>query len=88
MSEYRIPNAQKKLIAALFTDDTAIYMSYRDKLSDFEKVLSKWCAASKAKFNLKKTEILLIGEELYRRQVNSQGELTLMGMKLFWNIFG
>lgn len=67
---FKIPNAnQERLIAALFADDTTIYLSREDKFVDLEKILQKWCKASGAKFNLTKTNILPIGTKEHQQIV-------------------
>ena len=42
----------ERTIATLFADDTTVYLSEKDSFSDLQDILSKWCHASKAKFNV------------------------------------
>lgn len=65
---FRIPGEQERLITTLFADDTTVYLSEYDCYEDLELILTKWCTASLAKFNLDKTQILPIGTKTYRTQ--------------------
>jgi hypothetical protein len=62
---YNIPGITDKIIVNLYADDTTIFLSELDKYSDLETILSKWCCASGAKFNLEKTEIIPIGTKTH-----------------------
>ncbi|EIN09252.1 hypothetical protein PUNSTDRAFT_36823, partial [Punctularia strigosozonata HHB-11173 SS5] len=66
---FKIPGTEDKLIARLFADDTTVFLSEFDDFEDLQKILKKWCIASKAKFNIGKTEILPIGTPEYRETV-------------------
>jgi hypothetical protein len=66
---YNIPGITDKIIVNLYTDDTTIYLNESDKYSDLETILTKWCYASGAKFNLEKTEIIPIGTKTHRDRV-------------------
>jgi hypothetical protein len=63
---YRIPGTTKKLTTSLFADDTTVYLTAKDKFSDLQNILKKWCMASSAKFNISKTEVIPIGTSEYR----------------------
>jgi hypothetical protein len=58
-----------KIIVNLYADDTTVYLSKNDKYSTLENILLTWCAASGAKFNLEKTEIIPIGPKPHRERV-------------------
>jgi hypothetical protein len=60
------PGQEKWLIVKMFADDTTIYLSYKDNLNDLREILEEWCKASKAKFNISKTEVIPIGMPGYR----------------------
>jgi len=64
-----IPGVENKLITTLFADDTTVFLSEFDKFIDLESILDKWCIASGACFNVSKTEIIPIGNLLYRKEV-------------------
>ncbi|KAF5336214.1 hypothetical protein D9758_017782 [Tetrapyrgos nigripes] len=66
---YEIPGEKEKLIANLFADDTTVFLSAEDDFEILQKILDKWCIASKAKFNIAKTEIIPIGTATYRARV-------------------
>jgi ribonuclease HI/exonuclease III len=64
---YRVPGRDERLIVQLFADDTTVFLSERDDIEDLWKMLKQWCKASKAKFNITKTEILPIGSPEFRK---------------------
>ena len=66
---YRVPGTTKKLITSLFADDTTVYLTAKDKFSDLQNILKKWCTASGAKFNIAKTEVIPIGTPEYRQMI-------------------
>ncbi|KAI4293696.1 hypothetical protein K525DRAFT_214314, partial [Schizophyllum commune Loenen D] len=66
---YNIPGIAEKVITSLFADDTTVYMRKSDDWADLHGLLTKWCKASKAKFNIDKTKILPIGSPEYRQEV-------------------
>ena len=67
---YQIPGEKEKIAINLFADDTVFYLSEEDSLDEALKLLDKWCAASGAKFNKEKTEIIPIGTEAHREKMN------------------
>ncbi|KAG2050450.1 hypothetical protein BDR06DRAFT_843239, partial [Suillus hirtellus] len=83
---YNIPNITNKIIVNLYADDTTIFLNKDDKYSDLENILSKWCLASGAKFNLEKTEILPIGSKTHRERVISTRKLNQHDQPLENNI--
>ncbi|KAF5367955.1 hypothetical protein D9758_004520 [Tetrapyrgos nigripes] len=66
---YQIPRHAKRLIANLFADDTTVFLNADDDFNILQQILDKWCIASKAKFNIAKTEIIPIGSSTYRAKV-------------------
>ena len=63
LAGFDIPGIRDKLIVSLYADDTTIYLSESDSYAALQNILSRWCTASGAKFNLEKTEIIPIGTE-------------------------
>ncbi|EPS93790.1 hypothetical protein FOMPIDRAFT_12490, partial [Fomitopsis schrenkii] len=63
-----IPGATERLIATLFADDTTTFLRKDDSYADLMQILDTWCAASGAKFNKDKTEIIPIGLPEYRSE--------------------
>ncbi|TDL17428.1 hypothetical protein BD410DRAFT_816480 [Rickenella mellea] len=66
---FKIEGEPEKLITTLFADDTTVYLSKEDSFENLQAILEKWCKASGAKFNVKKTEILPVGGAEYRDYV-------------------
>ena len=66
----------ERTMAMLFADDTTVYLSEKDSFSDLQDILSKWCCASKAKFNVQKTEIIRVGTEAYHAEVVEKRKLS------------
>ncbi len=66
---FTIPGVRARILTALFADDTAVYLSAHDSYGTLLAVLSRWCAASRAKFNVDKTELLPLGPKDYRAAV-------------------
>ncbi|KAJ7102970.1 hypothetical protein C8R43DRAFT_833113, partial [Mycena crocata] len=66
---YNIPGVFDKVITKLFADDTTVYLAAEDKFEDLQAILDKWCAASRAKFNVGKTEVIPIGSLEHRSTV-------------------
>ena len=72
---YDIPGSNTTVKINLYADDTTVYLSASDKYSDLEKLLTVWCKASGAKFNLEKTEIIPIGSTAHRERVYNSRKL-------------
>ena len=72
---FEIPGVNEKLAVNLFADDTVLYLSKNDRMDDVQRILDKWCAASGAKFNKEKTEIIPIGTEAHREEINRTRKL-------------
>jgi ribonuclease HI/exonuclease III len=66
---YEIEGRDEKLIVNLYADDTVVYLSENDRYSDLNNILDRWCAASGAKFNTTKTELIPIGPPNFRNRV-------------------
>ncbi|KAI0037493.1 hypothetical protein FA95DRAFT_1529454, partial [Auriscalpium vulgare] len=73
---FKIPGLLNKLVINLFADDTLLYLSAEDKYEDVTEILSRWCAASGAKFNILKTEIIPIGTPEHRANVVATRKLN------------
>lgn len=67
ITRYAITN--RKVKVNHYADDTMVYPSNSDCYSDLKSTLKTWCKASRAKLNLKKTEIIPIGTETHRTHV-------------------
>ena len=65
----RIEGDVERLITTLFADDTTVYLSENDNFGKLQEILQKWCRASGANFNVKKTVILPAGTPEYRNTV-------------------
>ena len=65
----KLDNQEERIIVSLFADDTTVIMDSEDKYKDLMEILTEWCKASRAKFNLDKTEVSPIGTPEYRKQV-------------------
>ncbi|KAJ7574604.1 hypothetical protein C8J56DRAFT_802567, partial [Mycena floridula] len=77
---------QERLIATLFADDTTTYLSEFDSFGDLEEILDTWCKASRARFNISKTETIPVGSRNYRKRLLESRELTPGGPKIPANI--
>jgi len=66
---YSIPGVTQKIIVSLYADDTTIYLLKTDSYSELLKILTKWCTASGAKFNIEKTEVIPTGTKPHRQHV-------------------
>jgi hypothetical protein len=74
---FQIKSAVDRLVTTLFADDTTVYLSEHDQFENLQSLLNKWCRASGAKFNIKKTAILPVGTPAYCRQVLETRKLSL-----------
>ena len=61
-----IPGSINNLITKLFADDTTVYLSEKDSFDKLQQILTEWCIASRAKFNIEKTKCIPIGTKKYR----------------------
>ena len=64
-----------RLIVSLFADDTSVFLSKFDSFLDLEGILSTWCLASGARFNVHKTVIIPLGPEDYRHSLITSRKL-------------
>ncbi|KIY45123.1 hypothetical protein FISHEDRAFT_67098 [Fistulina hepatica ATCC 64428] len=76
LNGYDIPGTESRLIVKMFADDTTVYLSERDDYNRLSHILSEWCAASKAKFNIEKTVIIPIGSPEYRTSVKTRRKIN------------
>lgn len=87
----KIPGQATRLVCKLFADDTQVYLSSRDDFARTMQIADRWCLASTAKFNARKTEILPMGTPAYSRSVietrtvdgRGVGGLLPQGAKIF-----
>ena len=82
LAGFDIPGIREKLIVSLYADDTTVYLSESDSYATLQNILSKWCMASGAKFNLEKTEIIPIGTEEHRERVITSRKITINDLPL------
>ncbi|KAI0654610.1 hypothetical protein C8Q70DRAFT_925301, partial [Cubamyces menziesii] len=73
---FPIPGHHERLVAKLFADDTTVFLSEDDSYTDVEALTSTWCAGSRAKFNLHKTEVIPIGTPEFRARLTRTRQLT------------
>lgn len=64
-----ISETEEKLITKLFANDIMIVLSENNDFAILQKILDDWCIASKAKFNVGKTEVISIETEEFRGSV-------------------
>ncbi|KAF9497964.1 hypothetical protein BDN71DRAFT_1386540, partial [Pleurotus eryngii] len=79
---FNIAGMENRLIVKLFADDTTVYLSEWDRFEDLEEILNDWCRASKAKFNISKTEIIPIGTPEYRKCVVDKHRIGLLSEEI------
>lgn len=65
---FRIPDHCEKLIMTLFADNTTTFLSVDDDLQALEDILDDWCIASRARFNMAKTEIISLDVKKFREE--------------------
>ena len=51
----------ERLIATLFANNTMVYLSKDNDLASFQDILTRWCDASKAKFNTPNMVVIPVG---------------------------
>jgi hypothetical protein len=66
---YQIPGSNDDLKTTLFADDTTVFLAEGNSYDELLAVLTLWCRASGAHFNVNKTKILPIGEKGYRDHI-------------------
>lgn len=72
LTGFEVPGLETKILINLYADDTTVYMSESDKYTTLENLLTTWCKASGAKFNLEKTEIIPIGSRQHRTRITTE----------------
>lgn len=65
---FNIPGVRDRILAALFADDTVVYLHEDDDYGDLVHILRKWCSASRAKFNEEKTDHIPVGTLEFRTE--------------------
>lgn len=63
---FELPDGGSALKATLFADDTTVYLAEGDDFRVLQAILDTWCSAAKAKFNIKKTEVIPLGKKAFR----------------------
>ena len=66
---YDIPGVAHKIIVSMYADDTTVYLSKDDSYEALLEILTTWCSASGAKFNIEKTEVIPTGTKTHRQRV-------------------
>ena len=66
---FNIPGSKSRVLINLYADDTTVYLSESDRYDTLQSILTTWCRASGAKFNLSKTEIIPLGTLDHRNKV-------------------
>ncbi|EIW60171.1 uncharacterized protein TRAVEDRAFT_99166, partial [Trametes versicolor FP-101664 SS1] len=66
---FNIPNSLTALKATLFTDDTTVYLAAEDDFQTLQNILDTWCSAAKARFNIRKTEIIPLGTKSFKEEM-------------------
>ena len=64
-----IPCTKKSLKVKMFADDTTVFLSEEDSMNDLQNILTNWCEVSGAKFNIEKTEIIPLSNDLQRHNM-------------------
>jgi exonuclease III len=86
LNGYQIPGSNDDLKTTLFADDTTVFLSQGDSYDELISILTLWCRASGARFNVNKTEVLPIGTKTYRESVLHTRKTTPNGTPLPANI--
>ena len=82
LNGYQIPGSNDDLKTTLFADDTTVFLAESDSYNTILAILTLWCHVSGARFNVNKTEILLIGTKTYRDHVLNTQKMTPNGTPL------
>jgi len=64
-----IPGIENAIKITLFADDTNLFLNKDDRMDYIQQTLDNWCKVSGARFNIEKTEVILIGKKSHRRTV-------------------
>ncbi|KIL69182.1 hypothetical protein M378DRAFT_190406 [Amanita muscaria Koide BX008] len=68
-----------RLIASLFADDTTVFLHETDSFEDLQNLLTCWCKASGARFNIRKTVVIPLGNKAYREKLVRSRKLNPTG---------
>ncbi|GJE94639.1 transposon TX1 uncharacterized protein [Phanerochaete sordida] len=72
---FEVPGLADRVLVSLFADDTTAFLAESDDFGLLTAILETWCIASKAKFNVEKTNIIPIGTPEYRAGVLTSRQL-------------
>jgi len=64
-----IPSIENVIKITLFADDTNLFLNKDDQMDYIQQTLDNWCKVSGARFNIEKTEVIVIGIKSHRRTV-------------------
>ena len=76
MTGIKIPEVKEKVIISLFANDTLIYQNAKDDIKELQEIIKVFCIASKAKFNIEKTEYLPVGKKDYRKTLETTRKIN------------
>ncbi|EIW86415.1 hypothetical protein CONPUDRAFT_30906, partial [Coniophora puteana RWD-64-598 SS2] len=76
LTGYKTPDMHTRAVVSMFADDTTVFLRKEDDFALLETILTKWCTASGAKFNINKTEVIPIGSPEYRAEVINTRQLS------------
>ena len=65
----QILGIEEKIIVSMFANDTNLYLKNHDYMDHVQTLLNEWCHVLGAKFNIEKTEIILLGSETHQQRV-------------------
>ncbi len=68
----------ERLIAALFADDTTVYLDESDDYADLQNILERWCAGARARFNHEKTDVLPVGTVQFRTDMAERRATSML----------
>ncbi|KAF5330225.1 hypothetical protein D9611_010656 [Ephemerocybe angulata] len=66
---------ERMILSNLFADDTTVFLSEDDDFGVLLKILDRWCQASGAKFNINKTTVIPLGNEIHRHRLRKKRRL-------------
>ncbi|OSD04675.1 hypothetical protein PYCCODRAFT_1443909 [Trametes coccinea BRFM310] len=79
---FEIPGRPDRLITTLFADDTTVYLSKDDNYDTLAGILTMWCGASGARFNITKTEHVPLGPPEMRHELIRSGTIPQAQLRL------
>ncbi|KIO07039.1 hypothetical protein M404DRAFT_137567, partial [Pisolithus tinctorius Marx 270] len=77
LSGFKTGSSIHRSIVSMFADDTTVYLAANDDPGILNTILSTWCCASGAKFNMDKTEIIPVGTPEYRQSLITSSKLNI-----------